>query len=107
MHLQQNADMGYSPLYAYNEFENVLSICDEINYSHQAVELLGKSKDIDGLIDSVVTDIDPYLSKKDICDRHLYGRVYEDDGHGKQFSIDDDTTLTLFSNKSMYRNMPS
>jgi hypothetical protein len=99
--------MGYTPSYTYNDFGNILSIEHDVDSCHQAIELLGKSKNIDGMVDSTLSAIDPYLTKEDICEKYLVGRVFEDNADGKQFSIDDDTTLTLFSNKSMYRNMPN
>ena len=64
--------------------------------------MLGKSKNIDDLKSSANTSPDPYLTKEEIASRYMFGRVYEDDGNGHTFSIDDDKTLNIFSNAAFF-----
>lgn len=42
------------------------------------VELLGKSKDIEGAISRTNPESDPYITKQDLFDKYMYGRIYED-----------------------------
>lgn len=105
---QTNADMGYIPSYAGLSVSGPLDIANEIDSCHQAVELLGKSKDIDGLINMVNDQVDPYMTMEDIYEKHLFGRVWEN-GHisSNFFNIDDDTSLIILTNTaSFYQNMP-
>lgn len=106
---QLNSDMGYSPLYTKNYYGNVLDISHEIEESHQPIELLGKSKNIDKLIDNARLSTDPYITKEAIIDKYMYGRIYE---HGSKdislsaFLDENDKSLRIFDNKSFYMNMP-
>ena len=78
--LQMNTDMGYIPSYAYSKYKNILDIKSELSSSYQAVELLGKSKDVQAIADNVNYEVDPYVTKKDLFEKYMFGRIYEDDG---------------------------
>ena len=116
--------MGYIPSYTYNECSNVLDIRNELGESHQVVELLGKSKDINNLISVSNPTPDPYLTKRKLLDEYMYGRIYEDDGvyhiPGDETSVssfDDynyiegdlafEKSIDIYSCWSMYPNMPN
>ena len=105
---QTNADMGYIPSYAGLSASGPLDIVEEVDQCHQAVELLGKSKDIDGLIDMINDQADPYMTMEDIYEKHLFGRVWENGVvPNDYFSIDKDTSLVILTNTaSFYQNMP-
>ena len=106
---QQNADMGYIPSYAGIISSKILDISEEVSQSHQAVELLGKSRNVDMIAERVNSDANPYLTKKEIYDNYLVGRVYEN-GPGElsntYFNYDDDKSLKMLHNRAMYNNMP-
>ena len=118
---QTNTDMGYVPSYTYGKYANVLDIKDDLNSSHQMIELLGKSKDIESSISTVNSDANPYMTKKSIFENTMYGRIYEDDGissyydymdglsgYTGQFFIEKfDKSINIYSNWSMYQNMPN
>jgi len=72
--------MGYIPSYTYSKYKNVLDIKSELGSSYQAVELLGKSKDVQAIAERVNEEVDPYVTKKDLLDKYMFGRIYEDDG---------------------------
>jgi len=56
-----------------------LNLVEDIGKSHQAIELLGKSKDLDALADIVNDKPDPYLTKDAIYDKYIFGRVWENE----------------------------
>ena len=95
--------MGYIPSYAGLSVSGPLDIANEIDSCHQAVELLGKSKDIDGLINIVNDQVDPYMTMEDIYEKHLFGRVWEN-GHisSNFFNIDNDTSLIILTNTASF-----
>lgn len=101
--------MGYLPSYAKNDYDNALDVSKSIDDNYQAIELLGRSKNIDKLIENASTSSDPYLTKEDIFEKHMFGRVYEngaDELSTKSFSLDEDVSLNIFSNLAFYMNMP-
>ena len=119
--LQTNTDMGYSPCYTYGQHKNILDVKHELDESHQIVELLGKSKNIEDLVKYVNSDPDPYITKRKLFDKYMYGRIYEDDGiqhiNGVETSTSSfeeydkdslsfDQSINIYSNYSMYQNMP-
>ena len=88
--------------------------------SYQAVELLGKSKDVESLTSIVNTTPDPYATKKDLFDKYMFGRIYEDDGimrnppdwtsvssFSQYPNLSFDDSVNIYSNWSFYQNMPN
>ena len=106
---QTNADMGYTPSYAGLSGAGPLSIASEIDVSHQAIELLGKSKDLDQLTGVINGTPNPYMTKDEINDKFLYGRVWEN-GAGAlsstAYNAALDRSLNILLNMSFYQNMP-
>ena len=80
------------------------------------VELLGKSKYLDKLIDDANPESDPYVTKRSLYEKYMYGRIYEDDGvssyhdyagddadyNGQWFVDEFDKSINIYSNWSMY-----
>ncbi len=94
-----------------------LDIKSEISSSLQAVELLGKSCDLDVIAAGINPSPNPYLTKKTLFDEHLFGRAWENknSANGRYdlqaaddaFSYDDDQSLEIFDNAAFYNNMPA
>ena len=69
--------MGYTPSYAGLSVAGPLSVIDEMKVSHQAIELLGKSKDLDKLASSVNPEPNPYMTRDEISSKYLFGRIWQ------------------------------
>lgn len=69
--------MGYIPSYPGILSSKTLDLSEELSSSHQAVELLGMSKNLDSLESRINADANPYLSKDEIYSKYLFGRAYE------------------------------
>lgn len=95
---QTNTDIGYVPSYAGILSSGPLNIAKDLLSCYQPIELLGKSKNIQKLIDSININPDPYRTKEEIFENFLYGRAYED-------YLSNDMSLNIFSNESMFQNM--
>lgn len=93
-----NADISYLPVYPglsgeaklYNKYAGS---------EYYNIELLGMSKDIDGLIKLVNPNPNPYVSYEDIISCTEFGRVYED------YIKEEDKTFVLLQNPSLNTNM--
>ena len=104
---QTNTDIGYTPLYAYDVYENVLDMKNSLNSSHQIVELLGKSKDIENIISRININPNPYLTVDDIVKKYAYGRIYETNDLSSIGIGSYDSSLNIYSNLALYKNMPN
>lgn len=71
------------------------------------VELLGKSKDIDYLASRVNASPNPYLTVDDIIKQYMYGRIYETSDLSSLGIGSYDSSLNIYSNLALYKNMPS
>lgn len=108
---QSNADMGYIPSYPGILSSKTLDLSEELSSSHQAVELLGMSKNLDSLESRINADANPYLSKDEIYSKYLFGRAYENGPietglSDTYFSYDQDQSMKMLENRSFYQNMP-
>ncbi len=92
--------MGYIPAYSGLEDDRLLDVADEMGENYQSIELLGRSKNIDRLIDSVNDSPDPYVTTSEILESGICGRVFED--HDET-----NTSLRIYENPSLFREMPS
>lgn len=94
-----NADISYLPSYPglsgeaklYNKYAGS---------EYYNIELLGMSKDIDGLIKLVNPNPNPYVDYEGIISSTEFGRVYED------YIKEEDKTFVLLQNPSLNTNMP-
>lgn len=95
-----NADLGYIPQYPGVADENELDISMNLVSSYQSVELMGRSKNIDKIIDSINPDVDPYVTDETIRENGLFGRVWEDFADAP-----DDKSLLIIENEALFPNM--
>lgn len=94
-----NADMSYLPSYPGKDKRiNVMSLPDISANQYHPVELLGQSRNIDGLIDMINPTPNPYFSFDDISANHVFGRVYED------YVKNCDKTLKILGNPDIHNN---
>ena len=94
-----NADISYLPSYPGLSGEAKL-YTKYAGSEYYNIELLGMSKDIDGLIKLVNPSPNPYVSYDDIVNDTEFGRVYED------YVKSEDKTFVLLQNPSLNLNMP-
>lgn len=88
-----NADMSFIPVYPGVSGEVKLSsITDDMTIKNEPFQLLGYSKNIDGYIDGVNTETNPYFDYDTMISGLTHGRVYED------FDPSKDNTFRHFTN---------
>lgn len=94
-----NADISYLPVYPALSNEAMIYTKWDDAEQHN-LELLGMSKDIDGMIGLVNPSPDPYLDYEKVVENSVFGRVYED------YNAKEDKTFRLISNPSLNLNSP-
>lgn len=108
---QTNADIGYNPSYAGLSGCGPLDVKEDLSaLSYSAIELLGKEKDLDALAGQVNANPDPYLTKTQIYDKYLFGRIWESGASnttGQTWIYDQDDSLVIYGNIPMFTSMPS
>jgi len=100
--LNTNADFSYLPLYPGVSSEIQLKKSKISADEYQNVELLGRSKNIDGYIEITNPSPDPYFSYDTISGNYTFGRVYEDyqDFYDKTFKMFENPPLNTNINPS-------
>lgn len=93
-----NADMSFIPIYPSKTTEFQVKDKNK-QYSCYNIELLGKSKDIDGYIDNTNPSPDPNFDIDMITKNRKFGRVYED------YLDEYDKTFIVAENESLNSNM--
>ena len=93
-----NADMSYLPVYPGQACRFDITRTEISSDKYFPVQLMGQSRNIDGIVKLINPTPNPYFTMEDITEKYTFGRVFED------YLSSDNKTLKILNNPPINPN---